>query len=270
LYTENIIQTYHRSKESNNNKTIGCLISPHISSVRERIRVNGEPISEACFASYFWSLWDQMMQRHEAETEMPGYPGFLTLLAFYIFVQKAVDIAIIETGMGGETDTTNIIDAPIATGISALGLDHTARLGNTIQSIAWHKAGIFKRGRPAWSVPQSIEASDVLHARAVEKGTSVQFVDGGMLKNMGVAVKPDVTFQRENAALALSLAKTYVSQLDPPGEIDYSVAQCLETTEMPIKFEILSQAGWTWVLSSAHNEMSIRPVTQAFVETFRQ
>jgi folylpolyglutamate synthase len=233
--------------------------------------VDGAPISEATFASYFWSLWDKMIQRDEAEaeTDWPAYPSFLTLLAFYIFVQKAVDVAVIETGMGGETDTTNIIDAPIVTGISALGLDHTARLGNTIQSIAWHKAGIFKRGRPAWSVPQPVEASNVLRARADEKGTTVRFVDREILATLSVTVKPDVTFQRENAALALSLATTYVSQLDPPGEINPSVARCIETTEMPVKFEILPRGKWTWVLSSAHNEMSIRPVTQAFVETFK-
>jgi folylpolyglutamate synthase len=213
-----------------------------------------------------------MMQKSEgeAEVDMSGYPSFLTLLAFYVFEQKAVDVAIIETGMGGEADTTNIIDAPIVTGISALGLDHTARLGNTIQSIAWHKAGIFKRGRPAWSVPQPVEASEVLRARADEKGTTVRFVDREILTTLGVTVKPDVMFQRENAALALSLATTYVSQLDPPGEISPSVARCIETTEMPVKFEILPRGKWTWVLSSAHNEMSIRPVTQAFVETFKE
>jgi folylpolyglutamate synthase len=76
--------------------------------------------------------------------DKPAYFRFLTLVAFHALMQENVDVAILEVGVGGEYDSTNIIENPIVCGITALGLDHVTVLGNTIDSIAWHKAGIIK------------------------------------------------------------------------------------------------------------------------------
>ena len=75
---------------------------------------------------------------------MPGYFRFLTLMAFHVFLDKKVDATILEVGIGGTYDSTNIVPDPIVTGITALGIDHIKVLGNTIQDIAWQKSGIFK------------------------------------------------------------------------------------------------------------------------------
>lgn len=75
---------------------------------------------------------------------MPNYFGFLTVMALHVFLQEKVDVAIMEVGIGGQYDCTNMIKQPVVCGVSSLGLDHTSILGTTIDKIAWHKAGIFK------------------------------------------------------------------------------------------------------------------------------
>jgi folylpolyglutamate synthase len=139
--------------------------SPHLVAVRERIRINGAPISEALFAKYSQDVWERLEATKEealAEIEAsnkdakaalrntrehpdkPIYFRYLTLVALHAFIQEKVDCAILEVGVGGEYDSTNIIEKPIVCGITALGLDHVSVLGNTIDQIAWHKAGIIK------------------------------------------------------------------------------------------------------------------------------
>ncbi|KAK1088598.1 Folylpolyglutamate synthetase [Friedmanniomyces endolithicus] len=214
LYTENLIQTYNQ-KVGIASK-VGCLTSSHVTTVRERILVDAQPITEESFTFHFWTLWKNMrpaeptVRLHAASPPMPGYPGFITLLAFHIFVEEAVGVVILETGMGGETDSTNVITSPMATGITELGLDHTNRLGNKLESIAWHKSGIFKPDAPAFSVPQQEAAARILRGRACEKSVELHFVDKTFISNNHITIAPNEKFQRHNASLALALAGVYV------------------------------------------------------------
>ena len=83
---------------------------------------------------------------------MPGYFRFITLLAFHAFLEEKVDATILEVGVGGTYDSTNIVPKPVATGVTALGIDHVAVLGKTIEEIAWQKGGIYKvRSLSLWS-----------------------------------------------------------------------------------------------------------------------
>ena len=77
---------------------------------------------------------------------MPAYFAFLTIMAFHVFMKEQTDVAIIEVGIGGQYDSTNLIRKPVVCGVTSLGLDHVSILGNTIEKIAWQKAGIFKVG----------------------------------------------------------------------------------------------------------------------------
>jgi hypothetical protein len=95
----------------------------------------------------------------------------LTLLAFHAFLSQRVDTTILEVGVGGAFDSTNIVPAPLTTGVTSLGLDHTALLGNTLGEVAWNKAGIYKEGVKALSVEQKEEGMEVLRRRARELGT---------------------------------------------------------------------------------------------------
>ena len=135
---------------------VGLYTSPHLLSVRERIRINSKPISEELFTRYFFEVWDKLetaAQAREADKRIkPVYFRFMTLLAFHTFVREQVDVAVLEVGVGGEFDSTNIVTTPAVTGITSLGIDHVGVLGGTIEEIAWHKGGIPKDGSPAYTV----------------------------------------------------------------------------------------------------------------------
>ncbi|KAK6017099.1 hypothetical protein OSTOST_17412 [Ostertagia ostertagi] len=125
--------------------------SPHLVHARERIRINGKPISEAMSEG------------------MPPYFKFLTLLSFHVFLEECVDVAIVEVGIGGEYDCTNIIHILSMWYISTLDIDHTTILGSTLPSIAWHKAGILKNGSPAVMSPASPDALAVIEKRGLDR-----------------------------------------------------------------------------------------------------
>lgn len=194
----------------------------------------------------------------------------MTLLAFYIFTREEVDVAILETGVGGETDSTNIVRAFFATGITELGFDHVKALGNTIESTAWHKAGIFKPATPAFSVPQTAAATQMLQQRAIEKSTQVRFVGDDFLNSCRIRVQPNEPFQRLNTSLAIALAAAYTAQMKPSGIVDRTIARCVERTELPAKFEILKRGKVSWVLSTAHNDKSVKAASQAFLSYLRE
>uniref|UniRef100_A0A915P8H4 tetrahydrofolate synthase n=1 Tax=Meloidogyne floridensis TaxID=298350 RepID=A0A915P8H4_9BILA len=136
----------------------GFYSSPHLIHVRERIQINGHPISEELFAKYFFHVFNNLKDSLQNQEKMPGYFKFLTIMAFYIFYVEKVDVAIVEVGIGGENDCTNIIQNPIVCGITTLDLDHTSILGSTIPEIAWHKAGIAKSNCTLLTVEQPPEA----------------------------------------------------------------------------------------------------------------
>lgn len=146
----------------------GLFTSPHMVSFRERIRINGDPIDKNKFAHYFWNVYHQIVTSN-AFYDRPMYFQFLTVLAYKIFLHENVDVAIIEgnvkvdvsfpfysclemtfpkiVGVGGRYDATNVVRNPIVCGVTTLDIDHTNSLGNTIEEIAWQKAGIMKPGR---------------------------------------------------------------------------------------------------------------------------
>ena len=124
----------------------GLFTSPHMVSFRERIRINGEPLSKEKFAKHFWKVYDRIVAPNDPY-DRPSYFQLLTILALNIFWDEGVDVAVMEVGVGGRFDATNIIRSPIVCGITTLDIDHTGSLGNTIEEIALHKAGIMKTGR---------------------------------------------------------------------------------------------------------------------------
>lgn len=100
---------------------------------------------------------------------MPTYFKFLTILMFHVFLEANVDVAIVEVGIGGELDCTNVLQNPVCVGVTSLGLEHTSLLGNTLEKIAQQKSGIFKPNAAAFTVPQTESAMRVLQKRAVER-----------------------------------------------------------------------------------------------------
>uniref|UniRef100_A0A8D0G2G0 Folylpolyglutamate synthase n=1 Tax=Strix occidentalis caurina TaxID=311401 RepID=A0A8D0G2G0_STROC len=161
----------------------GFYSSPHLVQVRERIRINGQPISKELFSKYFWLVYNRLEETKVGDpvhASMPAYFRFLTIMAFHVFLQEKVDLAVVEVGIGGAYDCTNIIRAPVVCGVSSLGIDHVSILGDTMEKIAWQKGGIFKPGVPAFTVAQPERPLEVLRDRAQEREVSWVVVVGWM------------------------------------------------------------------------------------------
>ncbi|KAG6335009.1 hypothetical protein ID866_4076 [Astraeus odoratus] len=166
------------------NWKVGLYTSPHLIAVRERIRIGGRPLSEEDFAKYFFDVWDRLQENGPRTPDfpvMPNYFRYLTLMAFHTFISEKVDATVLEVGVGGVTDSTNIVPKPVVTGITALGLDHTSVLGKTIEAIAGKKGGIYKKGVPALSVSQPEEGLKVLKEKAEELEKFLPFRGAGLL-----------------------------------------------------------------------------------------
>ncbi|KAI9680512.1 MAG: hypothetical protein M1817_003952 [Caeruleum heppii] len=111
----------------------GLYTSPHIRTVRERIRINNEPISEDLFARRFFEVWNKLPQYASEALDVPRYLQLLCLLSLHVFIKEDVDVAIYETHMGGEFDATNVVRSPVVTGITAIGMDHVQVLDRNLQ-----------------------------------------------------------------------------------------------------------------------------------------
>ncbi|XP_027110913.2 folylpolyglutamate synthase isoform X1 [Coffea arabica] len=210
----------------------GLFTSPHLIDIRERFRLDGVDICEERFLAYFWWCWDRLKENTSEEVPMPTYFRFLALLAFKIFAAEQVDVAILEVGLGGKFDATNVVETPVVCGIASLGYDHMEILGNTLGQIAGEKAGIFKRGVPAFTVPQPDEAMCVLEDRASELDVPLQVVsplDPDLLSGLSLGLEGEHQFV--NAGLAIALCSTWLHRTGNVG-INY----LKDTTNLPEQF----------------------------------
>lgn len=265
------------------------LISPHLIAVRERIRIDSAPISEALFARYFFDVWDRL-GGDEASTatvssdatvldgaepgSRPAYARYLTLLSYHVFLEEGVDVAVYETGIGGEFDSTNVVERPVASGISTLGIDHVVTLGNTIEEIAWHKAGIMKTGSRAFTVEQDPRAIEALRNRADEKNVSLTVL-GLDPRLKGVKIRPNALFQKKNASLAVALAETVLARVDAsftPDEthLPREFVDGLEHVVWRGRCEVLPQGKITWHVDGAHTADSLKMASRWFAEESAQ
>ena len=149
---------------------VGLFTSPHLVSLTERIRINGQPIPEDEVAAF--------VTQHKAflDEVQPSFFETMTALGFAYFVQEQVDIAVVEVGLGGRLDSTNVL-TPILSVITNIGLDHTEFLGNTLTKIAKEKAGIIKAGVPVVIGESHPQTMNVFLAKAQECGSEIYFAD---------------------------------------------------------------------------------------------
>ncbi|KIV78182.1 hypothetical protein PV11_09925 [Exophiala sideris] len=270
-FVRSLLQQYGR--RTGFPKKIGLYTSPDLTCIRERIQINGQPISEDSFTKYFYDIWDRLFARHadDENAQQPRYLQFLLLLAIHTFCQEGTQAAIIETHHGGEYDATNVVSAPVVTGITSIGLDHLAQLGPTIEDVAWHKAGIFKNGSLAFSAPQDPEVEAVLRSRAEEKGVQLEIVDvDHSLPADANALRAPV--QRINCSLAIALVNGFLSRKSPTDEKSLrreDIERGIEHFSWPGRFEIIKTPRCAWYLDGAHNELSIGQAVQWFAEMTR-
>lgn len=190
-------------------------------------------------------------------------------MSYHVFLQENVDAAIYEVGVGGEYDSTNIVEQPAVTGISSLGIDHTYTLGETIDKIAWHKAGIQKKGVPSFSVPQPQEALEVVEKRAEERAVKSFNVVGLDRRLEGVQIRPNAPFQKSNASLAIALTETLLVKLDTafkpnPERLPKEFVDGLEQMILRGRCETKLEGNVMWYLDGAHTAESIEVATKWF------
>lgn len=262
---------------------IGLYTSPHLKSVRERIRINGTPISEEKFAQYFFEVWDKLENTqsdldkfpHMVPSSKPGYFKYLTLLSFHIFLQEGCDCCVYEVGVGGEFDSTNIIQRPLACGVAQLGIDHTFILGDTIEEIAWNKGGIFKYQSPAFTVQNQPPAGlRMLEQRAQERGTELKEVPVyKAIRQVKLGI--DGEFQMINASLAVALASQALASMyflpspvsvEEGARIPERVLQGLEKTRWDGRCQILEKGPITWYIDGAHTKESMEAASGWFTK----
>ncbi|CAK8672090.1 unnamed protein product [Clavelina lepadiformis] len=220
------------------------------------------------------------MRRYNYILDIPPYFHIFTLLSFYVFKHENIDAAIIEVGIGGENDHTNVVKHPSVCGVSPIGIDHIDRLGDNIASIAWHKSGIFRENVPAFTTQhQPLEAMKVLQQRTTEIGASLHSVPG--FEEYITYDKDDVNvklglagnFQKLNASLALQLSNYWLNQhgftkhteINKPFQLDTKYRKGLGNCRWPGRAKVVKFNSITFYLDGAHTTES----NQFAVEWFK-
>ena len=234
------------------NYRTGLFTSPHLISFRERIRVDGEMISENDVASGLTRI-------RSLVAEWDGPPTFFeiaTALALQHFAAARVDVIILETGLGGRLDSTNAVTSSVSV-ITPIALDHQQWLGNTLQEIAGEKAGIIKRQTPVISAPQLPEAGRVIQARARECDAPLQVIRENYEKS---PIGLRGSHQKQNAALAVAALHAAKLELDKS-----AIARGLASVEWPARFQCWDERT---VIDGAHNPGAARVLAQTWKEVF--
>ncbi|KAK0630203.1 Mur ligase [Bombardia bombarda] len=268
-FTDSILARYRR--QHGLPRRIGLFTSPHLIAVRERIRIDSTPLTEDLFARYFFDVWDRL--ESSGASSKPIYSRYLTLMSYHVFLSEGIDAAVYETGIGGEFDATNVVDRPVATGISTLGIDHIYVLGATVDKIAWHKAGIMKKGSPAFTIEQVAPATRVLQDRAAEKSVELRVLDIDP-RLAAVKIRPDANFQKKNATLAIALAETALANIDPsfvvPSNHDAPLprefVEGLEQVVWRGRCEVKEEGNVIWHVDGAHTVDSLKMAARWFVD----
>lgn len=164
--------------------------SPHLVHPRERLRINGRSMDLEAFSHSVVDIYLRLKSGLHSK-ELPGLFRFLTLLAFdhmwKLHQEGQLDVAIVEVGMGGRYDATNVVEKPIVTAITSLAMEHVKSLGPTLADIASHKVGIAKSNVPLLSAPQPAEVVNVLLKYSEQMNCALTFVEPSKLDNAGLA-----------------------------------------------------------------------------------
>ncbi|HEV0813597.1 TPA: bifunctional folylpolyglutamate synthase/dihydrofolate synthase [Streptococcus pneumoniae] len=264
---------------------VGVFSSPYLIHYTDQISINGESISEARLEALMADY--QSLLEGEAVANLQGTTEFeiITALAYDNFASEQVDVAIMEVGMGGLLDSTNVCQ-PILTGITTIGLDHVALLGDTLESIAEQKAGIIKQGMPLVTGRIAPEALAVIDRIAEEKdaprlayGTDYQVrhqesVVTGEVFDYTSAVRQGCfqtsllgLYQIENAGMAIALLDTFCQEDGRELASNDFLGQALEETSWPGRLEIVSRDP-LMILDGAHNPHAIKALLVTLQERF--
>jgi dihydrofolate synthase/folylpolyglutamate synthase len=245
----------------------GLYTSPHLTRANERIRMDGAEIDDDAFARLYFRVHDaaQQLVMDGRLPRLPSYFEILTAQAFLRFAEARAEIAVLEVGMGGRLDATNVVD-PLLSVITDISLDHMEWLGPTISAITREKAGILRPGGTMITLPQHPDANQVLGEVATELGvrgvSAAAYVPGAevvgaySVQALGAEVPVDSPLlgahQHRNLALAIAAAVELKWNHGLP-IMAASIAEGIRQTRWPGRLERIERDGVDWILDVAHN-----------------
>ena len=263
----------------------GRFTSPHVERMSERISIDGEPLDDEAFVRAFNDVAPYTHLVDEQEPHPLSFFETIVGMAYAAFADAPVDVAVVEVGMGGSWDATNVIDADVAV-VTPIAVDHTAYLGTTPGAIAQEKAGIIKPGAIAVVAQQPAEAMAVLTARATEVGATLareglEFgvvdrqpaVGGQVVTLQGLRGRYDDLFlplygahQAQNAVVALAAVEAFLSTDQPLS--DEVVREAFAEVTSPGRLEVVRRSP-TIVLDAAHNPAGAEATATALEDSFQ-
>ncbi len=263
---------------------VGRFTSPHLESMTERISLDGEPVSEETFVRAFNDVAPYLSLVDEEQAHPVSFFETVVAMAYAAFADAPVDAAVVEVGMGGTWDATNVVDAAVAV-LTPIAVDHAAYLGTTPGQIAREKVGIIKPGATVVSAVQSEDATAVLLERCAEVGATlareglelgvtsrVPAVGGQVIGLQGLRGSYEEVFlplygahQAQNAALALAAVEAFVGGQEPlDAEV---VAEAFASVTSPGRLEIIRRSP-TVLLDAAHNPHGATALVNALEDSF--
>ncbi len=267
----------------------GLHLSPHILDIRERCLINNQYISQKQFVEYLRDVMPAVQAVEQSELGMPTYFEIMVAMAYFIFWKERVDFAVIETGLGGLFDGTNVVRNPskIAV-ITRIGLDHMQVLGNTYAKIAQQKAGIIHQGNTVVSAWQNANARLVIKEEAKKKRARIYFLQRGKEFNLIKTSLSGITFefsfktlrcsmtvgllgehQAQNAALALGALVVASKQYSFDINLQ-SAKQQLSRVRFPGRMDVRKMSSKTVILDGAHNPQKMASFLKALQTLFPQ
>jgi dihydrofolate synthase / folylpolyglutamate synthase len=246
----------------------GLFTSPHLARANERIRLDHVEIDDDAFAGFYFRVHDaaQQLVLEEQLPQLPSYFEILTAQALLYFAEQRAEFAVLEVGMGGRLDATNIVD-PLLSVVTDISLDHTEWLGTTIATITREKAGILRRNGTLITLPQHPEANQVLGEVAMElevRGVSAVSYMPALgastsgaysVEALGATVEVDSPLagahQHRNLALSIAAAVELAAQGFPV--TPRSIEDGIRETRWPGRLERIEKDGVQWILDVAHN-----------------
>ena len=256
-------------------KTVGTFTSPHIVSIHDRICINGDPISDTDFIR----LADQVkaMEQRLLEThDQLSFFELLTLIALLYFKEQKVDLVLLEVGIGGLLDTTNVVTGEIAI-ITSIGLDHQETLGDSLTAIAEQKAGIFKPGNSAVIANLAPESQLVCQRTANDLGVTLyqankdfSFRNGNFSSSLAdfnhLILGLEGAYQEENAGLALQAFLLFMAQRNEKVDQE-AVRAALQATKWAGRLEAITEHIY---LDGAHNLPALERLVEFIQEKIQQ
>jgi len=269
------------------NLRTGRTTSPHLEEVRERICLDGEPIDKRRFVEVYRDVKPFADLVDERQPHPLSFFEMITGLAYAAFADAPVDAGVVEVGLGGTWDATNVIDAAVAV-VTPISLDHTRLLGDTVEDIAWEKSGIIKPNAVAILAQQQLEAAQVLIRQAAEVGATVaregiefgvmdrQLAVGGqqlVVKGLsreydGIYLPLHGAYQAHNAACAIAAVEAFLGAGRGGGSLEPElVREALGAVTSPGRLEVVRRNP-TVLLDAAHNPGGASATAEAVAEEF--